>query len=101
MMPALPLALSAWLLYGGGSAADVASTEFALTRAGTMEGNPIARNRAARLALKGAQTSVLVWGDGKMGKKGRIVFRIGYALWMGWVVQHNMRVTGGADGRPR
>lgn len=87
------LALSGWVLYGGGAGADLVSTEIALSRPGVHEGNPLGQTLAARLALKGACTPLLVWADHKLGKK-RVIMRILYIGGMAWVVQHNLRVKG-------
>lgn len=84
------LALSAWTLYGGGAGLDLVSTEVALARGG-IERNPLGQTRAARIALKVAGTSALVWADRKLGPR-KWVLRIVYAGGMGYVVMHNMRV---------
>lgn len=93
------MALSAWVVYGAGTTADLASTELALRRAGTVELNPLGNTTTKRVLWKAAQTGILVYGDKHLSKGKRIGLRIGYALWMGWVVQHNLRVgTGGGKG---
>lgn len=86
------LAISAWVVYGAGTTGDLVSTELALRRAGTVEANPLGNTLAKRLLIKGAQTAVLAYGDKHLSKGKRIGLRVGYALWMGFVIQHNLRV---------
>lgn len=56
------IGLAPYLVAGGGSIADAASTLAALGRSGTREGNPLLRGGTAELlALKGAGTAALLY----------------------------------------
>jgi hypothetical protein len=49
------------LLYGGTKAADLATTEYALRRAGTYEANALLRDRATRIAVSAGVVVGEVW----------------------------------------
>lgn len=56
------------LAYPTGAALDLWSTERGLARGG-VEGHPLLRNRAARFALKGAETGVFVFLDSRIKRR--------------------------------
>jgi hypothetical protein len=76
----------------GASAADLVTSEIALSRPGTAEANPLGPSTAARVALKVAGTAAILAVSRKVNHKtGRILKVVAFLAWSGAAV-HNMTV---------
>jgi hypothetical protein len=88
---ALILALSPWLFFGGLSAADLASGEYARAH-GAHEGNAIiGGSRARSIAVKAGETAIEAYFDRRLSKKGRWIVRGAVGALRAAVVVHNLR----------
>ncbi len=76
----------------GASAADLVTSEIALSRPGTAEANPLGGSTAARIALKVAGTAAVLVVSRKVGHKtSRVLKVIAFLAWSGAAV-HNATV---------
>ncbi len=76
----------------GASAADLVTSEIALSRAGTAEANPLGASTAARVALKVAGTAAVLVISRKVDRKtSRVVKVIAFLAWSGAAI-HNAAV---------
>jgi hypothetical protein len=73
-------------------AADLISTEIALSRPGLHERNPFGRTREMRLVVVVAASAGTTWLDHKWENKktARWALRIGHGLLTAWVVHNNV-----------
>lgn len=81
------------IVYVAGSAADLASSEYAIARGG-VEQNPLQQTRGLRIGVQTATAGVGCWADAKLAKRhrnGARVLRVAVlALKIGLAV-HNVR----------
>jgi hypothetical protein len=79
------------------SGADLASTEFGLSRPGIQEANPLQRNRNVRILSHVAAPALMYWMTEKLHDKGRtktaLFARIGFNVAYSYVVMHNLRTA--------
>ncbi len=74
----------------GASAADLVTSEIALSRPGTTEANPLGPSTAARVAMKVAGTAAILVVSHKVNHKAaRVLKVVAFLAWSGAAV-HNM-----------
>ena len=92
---------AAFKMFGAGmfiaSGADVASTEYALTRPGVYEANPLQRNRTVRILTHAAVPALMYYFTAKAHDSGKpklaLLARIGFTVGYSYVVMHNLRTA--------
>lgn len=92
---------AAFKMFGAGmfiaAGADLASTEYGLSRPGVYEVNPVQGNRNLRLLTHAAVPAFMYFVTDKLHDKGKtklaLLARIGFTVGYSYVVMHNMRTA--------
>ena len=83
----MPLAFASLMIT---SFADLATTEIALARDGTQEGNPLMENRGVRAAATVAVPLAVYYAGKKLSRGKRIALYIGVSVGWAYLSIHNM-----------